>query len=155
MKYSIVCFNNIYIILFINLCFLLSNTNCKLGEKIRVKSTNYNTYTQASNIDNNKNLIEDNYLHYIEQPNDYNNIYNNLDFNGYGENIRLVSNYVNPSLNRLGGSNINLHEGTRIVHQIISRPFVKKNKSEDNNYYNNIDNNNNNNNKVKTFLDIN
>ena len=163
-------FKSLLLLEIIIFSLLITDINSKLGDKVlRVKSMNKNNDNTNLIHEENLDKMADNeknneYLYYLDEVNNnkinnFNNNYNNYDSvdynylneNSYGENIKIVSNYVNPNLARLGANNLSLHEGARIVHQIISKPFVKKGNNS-----NSISGNTNTeDNKVKTFLEFN
>ena len=96
-------------------CTLVFNSNSKILQFKQNSNTMQNSKSEQNNQPIQLNEIDKELNYFIEE---------NLQFSN--DNIKYVSGFINPNLARLSQNDLSIGEGTKIIHQIISKSSKPK-----------------------------
>lgn len=103
------------LIITIFFCSLVLNTNSKILQFKQNSNANQNTKVDQNNQPRQLNEIGNELNYFIDE---------NLQFSN--DNIKYVSGFINPNLAMFSQNDISIGEGTKIIHQIISKSSKPK-----------------------------
>ena len=96
-------------------CTLVFNSNSKILQFKQNSNTMQNSKSEQNNQPIQLNEIDKELNYFIDE---------NLQFSN--DNIKYVSGFINPNLARLSQNDLSIGEGTKIIHQIISKSSKPK-----------------------------